>query len=181
MNPPTGWAKTDYAANYLMIPNRGTASLSAFRGGSSNYPITLSDIKDGAGNTILVGEKALVVAAYNTGGWYWDEPIFAGGSGGTARGVLALPSPPAPSPNTNWGTPFYSQQAGFPPLPFNYPPGMVPDSDPNMFNNFGSAHPGGVNFLFADGSVRTFNYNVDLSLFQGLLTPAGGDPTPPES
>jgi prepilin-type processing-associated H-X9-DG protein len=47
-------------------------------------------------------------------------------------------------------------------------------------NNWGSAHPGGVNFLFADGSVRTFNYNVDLSLFHGLLTPAGSDPTPKE-
>jgi prepilin-type processing-associated H-X9-DG protein len=47
-------------------------------------------------------------------------------------------------------------------------------------NNWGSAHLGGVNFLFADGSVRTFNYNVDLSLFHGLLTPAGSDPTPKE-
>jgi prepilin-type processing-associated H-X9-DG protein len=43
-----------------------------------------------------------------------------------------------------------------------------------------NAHVGGVNFLFADGSVRTFQYNIDRT-FQGLLTPAGGnDPTPPE-
>jgi prepilin-type processing-associated H-X9-DG protein len=49
-------------------------------------------------------------------------------------------------------------------------------------NNWGSAHFGGANFLFADGSVRTFQYNVDRVLFQGLLTPAGAnDATPPES
>ena len=56
-------------------------------------------------------------------------------------------------------------------------PGMAP---PTFYfaNNFGSPHPGGVNFLFADGSVRTFNYNVDPLLFRGLLTPAGNDPTP---
>ncbi len=203
MNP---WGKTDYAGNYLLMPNltflpNGAPSpfpdLSPLKG-SRNYPIAPSDIRDGSSNTILVGEKAMAVAAYNTGGWYWDEPIFVGGSGGTIRGAPSLVS------NTNAETPFYSQnvapfnaQPQFPALPFYYPlgssvPGVIPDNDPTMndptkllsaslfANNFGSPHPGGVNFLFADGSVRTFNYNVDPLLFQGLLTPAGGDATPPE-
>jgi prepilin-type processing-associated H-X9-DG protein len=118
-----------------------------------------------------------------------------GGSGGTIRNAPCAP----PFNNTNSASPFYSQNAvpfntqpQFPPLPFYYPTGVVPDNDPgndpgmmppkHLFaNNWGSAHPGGVNFLFADGSVRTFNYNVDPGLFQGLLTPAGSDPTPPES
>jgi prepilin-type N-terminal cleavage/methylation domain-containing protein/prepilin-type processing-associated H-X9-DG protein len=184
MNP---WGKTDYAGNYLMMPNRGTTDLRIF-GGSQSYPITPGDIRDGASNTILIGEKALPVAAYNAGSWYWDEPIFAGGSGGTARNAPSL------NPNTNGSTPFYSQPQ-FPALPFYYPlgssvPGLVQDNDTNMAsqpslslfaNNFGSPHLGGVNFLFADGSVRTFNYNVNPVLFQGLLTPAGNnDPTPEE-
>jgi len=215
--PLSPWAKTDYAANYLMVPNGNEPrSLRAF-GGVASYPVGPS-VPDGASNTILVGEKAMAVDAYNTGGWYWDEPFFTGGSGGTVRGVPTgsgsplIPAPPPPqAPNTNFGTPFYSQspalgaQATYPAtVPFYYypyfwgPPTadasfpyIFPDNDPRMgnnptypyifSNNFGSPHLGGVNFLFADGSVRTFAYNVDRALFQGLLTPAGNnDPTPEE-
>ncbi|SRR6266849_244138 len=201
VNPLNPWGKTDYAGNYLLMPNltfqtNGTPApfldLRAFRG-ARNYPIAPSDITDGAANTIIAGEKAMAVSAYNSGGWYWDEPIFVGGSGGTIRNAPSLVN------NTNSATPFYSQnvapfnsQPQFPSRPFYYPTGVVPDNDPgndpgmmppkHLFaNNWGSAHPGGVNFLFADGSVRTFNFNVDPSLFQGLLTPAGSDATPPEN
>jgi prepilin-type processing-associated H-X9-DG protein len=213
LNP---WGKTDYAANYLMVPNGNEPrNLRAF-GGMATYPIAPSAIPDGASNTILVGEKAMAIDAYSTGGWYWDEPFFAGGSGGTVRGVptgsgsLLVNPPPPQAPNSNFGTPFYSQgpplgaQATYPAVPFYYypyfwsPPTadasfpyLFPDNDPRMgnnptypyifSNNFGSPHISGVNFLFADGSVRTFAYNVDRALFQGLLTPAGNnDPTPEE-
>jgi prepilin-type N-terminal cleavage/methylation domain-containing protein/prepilin-type processing-associated H-X9-DG protein len=202
--PNPKWGKTDYAGNYLMMPNFGTSDLRFFAdsprlGGARNYPITPSDISDGASNTILVGEKAMCTGAYNTGGWVWDESIFTGGSGGTSRGVPPSISPPnlpaaGGGPNSNQTVPFYSQNASpaFPSMPFYYPTMVVRDNDSNndsfmtsghflFANNWGSAHPGGVNFLFADGSVRTFNYNVDPGLFQGLLTPAGSDPTPPES
>lgn len=191
LNP---WGKTDYAGNYLVMPNLTFQSngipapfpdLRIFKG-LRNYPA--AGIENGGSNRIVIGEKAMAAAAYNTGGWYWDEPIFAGGSGGTIRNAPSLVN------NTNMNTPFYSQnimpfnsQPQFPSLPFYYPTGVVPDNDPNMMtqslfaNNWGSPHPAGVNFLFADGSVRTFNFNVDLTLFQGLLTPGANDPTPPES
>jgi prepilin-type N-terminal cleavage/methylation domain-containing protein/prepilin-type processing-associated H-X9-DG protein len=193
MNP---WGKTDYAGNYLLMPNLTFSSagvplpfpdLRVF-GGSPSYPITPADIKDGASNTVLIGEKALAASAYDATGWYWDEPIFVGGSGGTVRNA---PNANVLMPNMNSATPFYSQPV-FPAMPFYYPlgsavPGLVQDNDPNMLaqslyaNNFGSPHLGGVNFLFADGSVRTFNYNVDPVLFKGLLTPVGNnDPTPAE-
>jgi len=177
------WSKTDYAGNYLMMPNITDNRVLRGVGGSRNYPITPSDISDGSANTIIAGEKALPVAAYNTGGWYWDEPIFTGGSGGTSRGV---PSSPGSTTNADPNLPFYSQSTGFTPgsIPFNYRSTVLGDSASSFGtfeNNWGSAHPGGVNFLFADGSVRTFNYNVDVRLFQGLLTPAGGDATPPET
>jgi prepilin-type N-terminal cleavage/methylation domain-containing protein/prepilin-type processing-associated H-X9-DG protein len=182
-----GWAKTDYAGNYLMMPNITDKRLLRAVGGSRNYPITPTDIADGSSNTVIAGEKALPAAAYNDGGWYWDEPIFAGGSGGTSRGV---PSASPITMNTDPALPFYSlSQGGFAlgSIPFNYPSGLIVDpSSSNVTsygtfeNHWGSPHPGGVNFLFADGSVRTFNYNVDPRLFQGLLTPAGSDPTPGE-
>jgi prepilin-type processing-associated H-X9-DG protein len=187
--PLLGWGKTDYAGNYLMMPDITdtrlfTTSLRGY-GGSRNYPITPSDMTDGASNTIIVGEKAMAVAAYDTGGWYWDEPFFAGGSGGTTRGVPSLGPYPVIT-NSDPNLPFYSSSQGFPTtglVAFNYPSGVFMDSTitPGFFaNNWGSPHLGGANFLFADGSVRTFNFNVDLTLFHGLLTPAGSDPTPPE-
>jgi hypothetical protein len=77
--------KTDYAGN-----------VSIFLGNMANNPDaprlrrnteTIAGILDGTSNTILVGEKAMSPLAYNTGGWFWDEPIFCGGgAGGTVRG-----------------------------------------------------------------------------------------------
>jgi prepilin-type N-terminal cleavage/methylation domain-containing protein/prepilin-type processing-associated H-X9-DG protein len=197
-NPPsplTPWGKTDYAANYLMFPDAtdprffppiGTG-LHPF-GGARNYPVTSTDdIKDGTSTTIVIGEKAMPMGAYSTGGWYWDEPFFAGGSGGTSRGVpSAPPVPPNITTNADPSLPFYSQAQGFVAgsLPFNYPSILIADNSASygtFENNWGSPHPGGVNFLFADGSVRTFNFNIDPYVFRGLLTPDGGqDPTPKE-
>jgi prepilin-type N-terminal cleavage/methylation domain-containing protein/prepilin-type processing-associated H-X9-DG protein len=181
----TSWSKTDYAANYLMIPDitdpRFLATGLRPFGGSRNYPITPDDISDGSSNTIVVGEKALPIVNYNTGAWYWDEPIFSGGSGGTSRGV---PSSVAPT-NTNVDPllPFYSASQGFTAgsMPFNYPSAVLLDSAASVGtfeNNWGSPHTGGVNFLFADGSVRTFTYNMDPTVLQALLTPAGREPSP---
>ena len=38
---------------------------------------------------------------------------------------------------------------------------------------FGSAHPGGFNGIFADGSIRGLNYDIDVVLFNALGTRAG--------
>src|SRR5262249_2768979 len=55
-------------------------------------PRRSADITDGVSCTVLVGEKAMELQAYDTGGWYFDEPIFSGGSAGTARnGTVIVP------------------------------------------------------------------------------------------
>jgi prepilin-type N-terminal cleavage/methylation domain-containing protein/prepilin-type processing-associated H-X9-DG protein len=41
--------------------------------------------------------------------------------------------------------------------------------------NFRSDHPGGGNFLFADGSVHFLNDNIDMLLYQQLSTIAGNE------
>ncbi len=71
------WAKIDYAANSLVVPNRPKF-------------VRLDDITDGTANTILVGEKALSPSEYDSGSWYWDEPYFLGGGGGTQRSGTAI-------------------------------------------------------------------------------------------
>lgn len=40
---------------------------------------------------------------------------------------------------------------------------------------FSSYHPGGAHFLLSDGSVGMLSRDVDLSLFRGLSTRAGGE------
>jgi hypothetical protein len=38
-----------------------------------------------------------------------------------------------------------------------------------------SAHPSGAHFVLGDGSVRILNDEIDLRLYQGLSTRAGGE------
>ncbi|MCI0639666.1 MAG: DUF1559 domain-containing protein [Gemmataceae bacterium] len=132
------WARTDYAGNAHVVPNR---------------PKTLrpENIKDGKAQTIMAGENAMHPADYQSGTWYWDEPFFVGGSGGTQRGFGTKPGEGAAIVRDVPGMGFT----------FRY--------------NWGSAHAGAANFLFADGSVRSLSYELRPQIVQAMLTPAGRD------
>jgi prepilin-type processing-associated H-X9-DG protein len=125
------WGHIDYGGNSRLFPDRPQCRSLAF-------------ITDGSSNTILVGEKAMDVELYQTGTWYWDEPFFVGGSGGTAR----------------WGTTLVRDA-----------PGIALAAR----GNWGSPHAAGVQFLFADGSVRLLDYSTPSATLTALLTPQGGE------
>lgn len=131
------WGKTDYAANSLLVPNRPTC-------------LAIERIKDGTAYTILAGEKAIDPRNYSSGTWYWDEPFFTGGAGGTQRGPV-FPF--------GAGTKVLRDVVG---VDFQY--------------NWGAAHPTGCNFLYADGSVRPLAYTTSPDQVLAALTPAGGEP-----
>jgi type II secretory pathway pseudopilin PulG len=123
------WGKSDYAANRLVIGERGQC-------------LPLAALTDGESHTVLVGEKAVDPRVNTPGTWYHDEPFFTGGSGGTARQGGRL---------------------------FRDAPG-IPYKD-----NWGSRHPAGPQFVFADGSVRPLPYATPPDVVHALLTPDGGE------
>jgi prepilin-type N-terminal cleavage/methylation domain-containing protein/prepilin-type processing-associated H-X9-DG protein len=125
------WSSTDYAANQRVIDSRPKV-------------MPIADITDGTANTILVGEKSMDPRHYASGSWYWNQPVFSGGSGGTNRA----------------GTYVYQDRifAQF-----------------EFADHWGSAHPGGAQFLFADGSVRNLSYTIPHTEVLKMLTPRGGE------
>jgi prepilin-type N-terminal cleavage/methylation domain-containing protein len=121
------WTITDYAANWYLIVNP---------------PPLLVHVTDGTSNTLLMGEKAMDPRGYNTGGWYHNEPIFSGGSDGTARRGASV--------------------------------GRDRSGDGFQWN-WGSAHPAGVLFAYADGSVRPVRHGTPEAVVSAMMTPAGGE------
>jgi type II secretory pathway pseudopilin PulG len=114
------WGKTDYAANAQTVPDRP-------------HCLRLGDFSDGSSTTILCGEKAMNLKNARTGTWYWDEPFFTGGSGGTQRSNAVL-LPDATDTWTdfryNWGAShsvvnFLFADASVRPLPYETDPLVV--------------------------------------------------------
>jgi prepilin-type N-terminal cleavage/methylation domain-containing protein/prepilin-type processing-associated H-X9-DG protein len=139
------WCKTDYAGNWLVLINRWPAGLAPVAG----PPLSLTQVVDGASNTILLGEKAMDPQRYNLGSWYFDEPIFVGGACGTGRSGTAV---------------ITDSLAGA--------TGAYP-------NNWGSAHDAGAQVAYADGSVRLLPFGTDGTVVSALLTPRGNEAVSP--
>ena len=88
-----GWAKTDFVANFLVVPNMPDVTSPA-------------SITDGLSNTLLVREKSFDRLIHTASSWYWDEPIFSGGSQGTARdGFGLVPDGDKYDFKHDWGSP----------------------------------------------------------------------------
>jgi len=130
---------------------------------SGNYiKHTFASISDGTSNTLLVAEKSVPTNSYNGGSWFDDTGPMEGADSDVNRATGALQvclyglngTPCLPPPNAskdqnldqggNWGTGWAS---GY---------------------GFGSAHPAGINAVFADGSVHNIKYGVDPQVFNAL-------------
>ncbi|MCA9173715.1 MAG: DUF1559 domain-containing protein [Planctomycetales bacterium] len=86
------WARTDYCANSKIATNYPEVKRVAF-------------ITDGLSQTLMLGEKAFDFTVHVPTSWYWDEPIFSGGSKGTARsGLTIVPDGRDIAFKDNWGS-----------------------------------------------------------------------------
>ncbi len=117
-----------------------------------------SDIKDGLGHTVLIGERP-PSPDFWFGWWY-------AGVGQLGSGV---PDMLLGAREKNIG---YGQLAGCTPGPYRFAPGNENDICHTL--HFWSQHPGGANFAFADASVRFLRYE-GAEVLAALATRAGRD------
>ncbi len=111
----------------------------------------IADITDGLSNTFFIGERCTTMA----------QPTWAGVLTGAQ-----VPSVRAPG-SFSGGSALVLGHCG-PHLPNDT---IVTDADA-----LSSAHIGGVQFLFGDGSVRMIGNSIGQTVYDALATRAGGEP-----
>jgi prepilin-type N-terminal cleavage/methylation domain-containing protein/prepilin-type processing-associated H-X9-DG protein len=122
-----------------------------------NYSVHFADIRDGASHTLMIGERPPGPKGMD-GAWYagWGDTVCTVSqilpgrhSGGIPLGAVdCLPSENSLRPGT-------------------------PDNSCDL-THFWSFHSGGVNFAFADASVRFLRY-TQAKILPALATRAGGE------
>ena len=162
VSPP--WTLLMPTSNYLGVMGTGpvpmipTATDGMF---GANSTVNLRDITDGSSQTLCVGERSygLSYATWMSmvpGGWLFPTPLFnQGGPFTPAAGVPSCGTLLAP--------------VGLVDTP------RTPNNSSGHPEDFSSRHPGGVNFLLADGSVRWVKNSIDYRTFVSLATRAGGE------
>ena len=93
----------------------------------------------------MVGEKWLNIAHYESGDWHDDRGWTDGWDPDTIR------------------------VTGYPPRPDSADPARgAAGYDDTKAYTFGSAHPGGLNCVYGDSSVRLVSYDIDVKVFNLL-------------
>ena len=144
-----------------------------------DYAYKVADITDGTSNTIFAGEHSrflndpdAVFNEWNRAGDFSSSlgngvtrPQIVLESGWTINGNIQSPEvDETGSLNTANGSPWG-------PLNYFYNPLYWPQGQ----HAFRSFHPGGVNFLFGDGSVRFIKQTINMNTYQAISTRALGE------
>jgi prepilin-type N-terminal cleavage/methylation domain-containing protein/prepilin-type processing-associated H-X9-DG protein len=136
------------AANIRSSPNDGRTGV-VIRTDSGT--IKVATIVDGSSNTVMVAEKLL-------------HPTRHGSDGGD---------------NERWSNHGWDEDGirfHFPPLPDIQGPTTTSSGDAIWNRRFGSSHSGGVNAVFADGSVRFSRFSVDPETWRRAVVGNDGLP-----
>ncbi|RUL88790.1 DUF1559 domain-containing protein [Tautonia sociabilis] len=157
--PPNGLGPVaDERAN----PNKGNTGgrKGAIVWSGQGWTRKLSDFRDGTSNSILVSEKSLPDSRHGSDGgdnerWNnsgWDEDCIR---------WHFVPVPDSQAPALNG---FCSDPAGG-------------NTGSTLWRRmFGSSHPGGLNCLLGDGSVRFIKFTIDPSTFRRLAVIDDNEP-----
>ena len=119
---------------------------------------TITSITDGTSNTLMVGERP----SYPKYCGYWAYAEI--------DSAMGLPNTPQWCSNQDQFGKACPGGAQW------FRPGDI--SNPCDGNHYWSLHPGGGNWLFADGSVHFLTYGITTDIQRALATKAGGEPIP---
>jgi prepilin-type N-terminal cleavage/methylation domain-containing protein/prepilin-type processing-associated H-X9-DG protein len=129
--------------------------------------VRTADIGDGTSNTLAVGERSL----YNTEEYWSLGSLWTGsGSSPTPAGVCV-----GAAKHVVWPINALESRSVYYVRDFSGPTALR-----KVRNNelaFGSLHPGGAHFAFADGSVHFLAESIDLTVYRDLATRSGEEPT----
>lgn len=116
------------------------------------------DIRDGTSQTLAVGEHTYQKRNWLKGAYYWQNP----------QTKVCISS----AKNMRWTINADRDEVGYYVFDPDAPSGALQTI---LFNDlwFSSRHPGGANFLFADGSVHFVGETIDFGTLQDLATVAG--------
>ena len=145
----------DWVGPLHLVPVHDTVGLGL------NYE-RLTTIQDGTSNTLLVGEYLTTTSETHRAFWaysYWEWSLSAASKSGGVNG------PPAT----------YIFLSSFDDCATLERPHN--GSLSACKRGWSSLHPGGINFVLCDGSVRTVSRDIDGNLFEHLATIAAGDDT----
>jgi prepilin-type processing-associated H-X9-DG protein/prepilin-type N-terminal cleavage/methylation domain-containing protein len=174
LSPPHDW----FTGFYGLSSYGGNGGTLAFNWGSpvpedgiffAHSRVRMADVTDGTSSTLLVGERLHAdrefdrltaihdPESYPLRGWgSWASAFHPDGS--LADVTLSTVT------SINYRVPF---QSG--------PPTWDLDWLTLRLNAYGSGHPGGANFAFADGSVRLVSDQIEFRQLQGLSTRCGNE------
>ncbi len=189
---PAGWAGVNYRANEganivfgsgpLSDPGNVNASMGQPNGMFfANEANNLRDARDGTSNTALFSEhlkgdysNAVSTADADT---YWPQtnPATADEAMAQCRAIniLDLTYQRVSDVGAPWIYGYHSTTHYYHSAPPNHRSCMFPPN--RIMTTANSAHPGGVNVLIGDGSVRFVKSTVDLAAWRSLGTRNGGE------
>jgi prepilin-type N-terminal cleavage/methylation domain-containing protein/prepilin-type processing-associated H-X9-DG protein len=136
--------------------------------------IRLADVTDGTSSTLLFGERSHRDPEFDRLALAYDPAFYPLGMVGKWAAVYA----------TSGGSIIEHLLSASAPINYRVPAGIPveeflgPGAEGKRLRAFGSGHPGGANFAFADGSVRFLSDSIPLATLQALSTRAGGEVVP---
>jgi prepilin-type N-terminal cleavage/methylation domain-containing protein/prepilin-type processing-associated H-X9-DG protein len=124
--------------------------------------ITFGKITDGSSKTAMIAEKRVDATRYQEKSWYDDRGWSDGWDPDTVRSSVC-----PPTPDSELDVNLRGCQGNPTPSSTCAQAGMA----------MGSAHAGGMNCVYADGSVHFLNYDVDFEQYINLFNRRDGEAT----